>query len=152
MEKLLREEYLDKEVTWSDVLGPFSHKHDLPPEAQKDHGLIVLTTGDGTEVCPLFQLDKNEIGEICLNPYIAAAWDLLSTLQVGQLDESPWTAAGRLTQPRAEIDNLSWADVLKNSETAEPVKQQILKSIIKDANESAAYMGFELADPRSVTP
>ncbi len=152
MEELSGDGYSNEADTWSKLLGSFSRKHDLPIEAQLNQGLIVLTTGNGTEVCPLFQIDKDESGGVRLNPHIARAWGLLSSLHVSQLDESPWTAAVRLAQPRAELNDLSWADALKDSAVSEYEKLRILNNIVADAVEAAANMGYVLVDPNKVIP
>lgn len=137
---------------WTDVFGPVCLRDNLDEFTQEDRGLIVLTTSDDIEVCPLFQFDKDEEGKVTVNTHIAAAWSLYESLQIAQLGESPYTKAGILMQPRAEYEGRSWADVLKDPETDDRTRYDIYYSIVGDADYAAKWLGQELTDPRYNLP
>ena len=137
---------------WSDVIGPVAHLGDVPESAKNKNGLIVLETSDGKVVCPHFQFDKDEQGNLSLNPDIAAAWSMICSLQVDQLGESTWTNVGRFTQSRPEHDDRSWATVLKDPESDDRIKLEIFTAIVGDAAYAAAWLGVELTDPRKTLP
>jgi hypothetical protein len=152
MAEHLPAERKDTSRNWSDYIGAVSRKDDLDPLLQNDSGLIVLTTSDELEVCPIFQFDKDEEGAVTLNSHIAAAWSLYQSLQISQLGESPFTKVGNLTQPRDEYDGRSWADVLKDPESDDRIRYQIYTSIVGDAAYAAMLLGEKLTDPRYNLP
>lgn len=137
--------------SWSEVIGPVALKGSLDPSLQKS-GLVVLSTADDTEVCPVFQFDVDETGELSLNPHIAIAWALIQSLQVEQLGESPWTKAGSLMQPRDEHEGMSWVEILKAPKTDQSTRHEIYYSIVGDAVKAAMILGLDLTDPRYNLP
>ena len=137
---------------WNDLIGPVAHLKDLPKISQNDKGLVRLKTRDGTEVYPTFQFDRDADGNVRVNPHIAMAWGLLSSLQVDQMGESEWSKAGMLAQQRSQFDNQSWADVLKDPNISEQDKMIVIKDIVEDAVYTAGRVGLQLTDPRKILP
>ncbi len=138
--------------SWTDALGPLFLKADISELAQSDDGLILLETTDGVEVCPVFQFDINDDGEIIVHPDIANAWELLTALQVEQLGDSKWTTAGRLTAPRPELNGDSWAIALRDPESDDQTKNKVYSSIVRDAIQASRWSGIPLIDPRTALP
>ena len=107
---------------------------------QKD--LIVLTTADGTLVCPKQQLTKrtDEAGNRTweISPYAIALWKVteLSGLH-------GWTRAAGLADPKYEIRGRqrSLLDIVTDPEISDEDKQSVLRYVLHEEGERAGWNG-----------
>ena len=138
--------------TWNELLGPFIRANGLSDKIRETSGLIVLVSEQGTEVCPDFQFERDEAGEWRVNPHVAFAWSLISSMQRAQEGRSDWAEAGWLAKPREEYGDRTWVDVLKDESVTDQQKLGIYAEIIWDAVDGAWKSGIDLVDPRTVLP
>ena len=107
---------------------------------QKD--LIVLTTADGTLVCPKQQLTErtDEAGNRTweISPYAMALWKM--TEMSGNDD---WTRAASLADPKYEISGHQYSllDIVTNPQIADEDKQSVLRYLLDEEDERAAWNG-----------
>ena len=152
MERELERREPQPPQSWGDLIGPVVRAAELDESLRLTSGLLVLKTREGTEVCPAFQFDKDEAGNTRVNPYIGLAWQLLTALQIDQLEESTWTNAGSLAQARPNYSGRSWAEVLKDEAITDRDKLPIYAEIVGDAVYASGWSGTPLIDPRRLLP
>ena len=142
----LKEE--QNEASFARVVGPVMRLDDLlkyfaksgREVDQKD--LIVLTTDDGTLVCPEQQLTErtDEAGNRTweTSSYVMALWKM--TELSGNDD---WTRAAGLADPIYEIGGreCSLFDIATNPEISDEDKQSVLRYVLHEEDEGAAWSG-----------
>lgn len=136
------------EVSFADVVGPVMRLDDLLKYFAKSgrkvgqKHLIVLTTDDGTLVCPEQQFTKrtDEAGNRTweVSPYAIALW------KVTELSgHNGWTRAASLADPKYEINGhqCSLLDIVTNPEIADEDKRSVLQYVLDEEDERVAWNG-----------
>lgn len=136
------------EVSFADVVGPVMRLDDLLKYFAKSgrevdqEDLIVLTTADGTLVCPEQQLTKrtDEAGKRTLevSPYAIALWKV-----TGLSGNDGWTRAADLADPKYEISGHQYSlfDIATNPEISDEDKQFVLRCVLAEEGERADWNG-----------
>ncbi len=108
---------------------------------QKD--LIVLTTADGTLVCPQQQLTEKSTDEAGnrtweVSPYAIALWKVT---ELSGYDG--WTRAAILADPEHEISGHKYSlfDIATNPEISDEDKRSVLRYVLYEEGERAGWSG-----------
>ena len=136
------------EASFAHVVGPVMRLDDVLKHFEENgravdrKDLIVLTTADGTLVCPKQQLTErtDEAGNRTweISPYAIALWKV--TELSGNDD---WTRAASLADPKYEINGhqCSLLDIVTNPEIADEDKRSVLQYVLDEEDERVAWNG-----------
>ena len=136
------------EVSFADVVGPVMRLDDLLKYFAKSgrevdqEDLIVLTTADGTLVCPEQQLIKrtDEAGKRTweVSPYAIALWKITELS-----GNNGWTRAASLADPKYEISGRQYSlfDIATNPEISDEDKQSVLWYVLNKEGGGAGWNG-----------
>lgn len=136
------------EVSFARVVGPVMRLDDLlgyfaeNGRAVDKKNLIVLTTDDGTLVCPKQQFTErtDEAGKRTLevSPYAIALWKV-----TGLSGNDGWTRAADLADPKYEISGHQYSlfDIATNPEISDEDKQFVLRCVLAEEGERADWNG-----------
>lgn len=136
------------EASFARVVGPVMRLDDLLKYFAKSgrevdqEDLIVLTTADGTLVCPKQQLTErtDEAGNRTweISPYAIALWKM--TELSGNDD---WTRAAGLADPIYEIGGRQYSlfDIATNPEISDEDKQSVLRYVLNKEGGGAGWNG-----------
>lgn len=123
------------EQGWRGV-GQFRRLEEIESYCADPSGLIILTTGNGSKVCPekQFIIREDQDGEerLCVDPYVKAVWDITSLA-----DLSEWSRAARIFMPLQGRDKSYVDEVLDPGATYED-KLEFLKHVMADEEDRAA--------------
>lgn len=136
------------EASFARAVGPVMRLDDVLKHfaengrAVDQEDLIVLTTADGTLVCPKQQLTErtDEAGNRTweISPYAIALWKVteLSGLH-------SWTRAASLADPKYEISGhqCSLFDIATNPEISDEYKKSVLQYVLDEEDERAGWNG-----------
>lgn len=135
------------EVSFARVVGPVMRLDDLLKYFAKSgrevdqEDLIVLTTADGTLVCPEQQLTKrtDEAGNRTweVSPYTIALWRV-----TGLSGHNGWTRAASLAV-KHKITGYQYSlfDIATNREISDDYKQSALQYVLRDEDKRAVCSG-----------
>lgn len=135
------------EVSFADVVGPVMRLDGLLKYFAKSgrevdqEDLIVLTTADGTLVCPEQQLTKrtDEAGNRTweVSPYTIALWRV-----TGLSGHNGWTRAASLAV-KHKITGYQYSlfDIATNREISDDYKQSALQYVLRDEDKRAVCSG-----------
>ena len=136
------------EVSFADVVGPVMRLDDLLKYFAKSgrevdqEDLIVLTTADGTLVCPEQQLTErtDEAGNRTweVSPYAIALWKITELS-----GNNGWTRAASLADPKYEISGRQYSlfDIATNPEISDGDKQSVLWYVLNKEGGGADWNG-----------
>ncbi len=136
------------EVSFADVVGPVMRLDGLlghfaeNDRAVDKENLIVLTTDNGTLVCPKQQLTErtDEAGKRTweVSPYAIALWKV-----TGLSGNDGWTRAASLADPIYEIGGrqCSLFDIATNPEISDEDKQFVLRCVLAEEGGGAGWNG-----------
>jgi hypothetical protein len=136
------------EVSFADVVGPVMRLDDLLKYFAKSgrevdqEDLIVLTTADGTLVCPEQQLTErtDEAGNRTweVSPYAIALWKV-----TGLSGHNGWTRAAGLADLKYEISGYQYSlfDIATNPEISDGDKQSALRYVLSEEDKRAFWNG-----------
>lgn len=139
------------EASFARVVGPVMHldavlKHFAENDRAVDKkNLIVLTTDDGTLVCPKQQFTErtDEAGKRTLevSPYAIALWKV-----TGLSGNDGWTRAASFADPKYEISGHQYSlfdlfDIATNPEISDEDKQFVLRCVLAEEGERADWNG-----------
>lgn len=134
------------EVSFADVVGPVMRLDDLLKYFAKSgrevdqEDLIVLTTADGTLVCPEQQFERtDEAGNRTweVSPYTIALWRV-----TGLSGHNGWTRAASLAV-KHKITGYQYSlfDIATNREISDDYKQSALQYVLRDEDKRAVCSG-----------
>ena len=135
------------EASFAHVVGPVMRLDDVLKHFEENgravdrKDLIVLTTADGTLVCPEQQFERtDEAGNRTLevSPYTIALWRV-----TGLSGHNGWTRAASLADPKYEINGhqCSLLDIVTNPEIADEDKRSVLQYVLDEEDERVAWNG-----------
>jgi hypothetical protein len=136
------------EASFARVVGPVMRLDDVLKHFEESgrvvdqEDLIVLTTADGTLVCPEQQLTKrtDEAGNRTweTSSYVMALWKMA---ELSGNDD--WTRAAGLADPKYEIRGRqrSLLDIVTDPEISDEDKQSVLRYVLHEEGERAGWNG-----------
>lgn len=140
-----------KAKTWWDIIGPVYRYEDLPPDAQENEGLIVLTTTDDTKFCPVKQFNPQivtERGSIAaiVDEWVGKLWQIAKEFEIRQLGFGEWSTAVSILYP-LKGESLSVVEKLFAC-SDDSSREQVIKEYVERSEMGAAWNGIVLTLPK----